>query len=147
MVAGLRPWQLGIFVLLLCKGVIGKEALVMSASIPLIKKGHGSEVKYNRRFLWNHSYMITSGHDPSLEVGFSHPPLAESFGCTGEKLAFNTWREYNSCRSSMTRRVGIHPRVTRPVRMQMLDPSSSRLHSFFFHSFLAEDGTSASIPL
>ena len=72
---------------------------------------NGSEVKYNRRFLWNHSYMITSGHDPSLEVGFSHPPLAESFGCTGGKLAFNTWREYNSCRSSMTRRVAVFIRA------------------------------------
>ena len=65
----------GLFVLLLLEGVIGKEALVNVRIHSPLKKGHGSEVKYNRRFLWNHSYMITSGHDPSLEVGFSHPPL------------------------------------------------------------------------
>ena len=114
-----------------------------SASIPLIKKGHGSEVKYNRRFLWNHSYMITSGHYLLKKQAFPIPPSAESFGYTGGKFSLYTWRELNSCRTSMTSRVGIHPRVTRPARMQMLVPSSSRLHSFSFPFVPAEKVFSA----
>ena len=59
----------------------------------------------------------------------------------------NSKREFNSCRTSMTPRVGIHPRVTRPARMQMLVPSSSRLHSFSFPFVPAEKVFSASIHL
>ena len=59
MVAGLRPWQLG-FCVLLFEGVIGKEALEnVRVPFPLLRRDNGSEVKHNRRFLWNPSYVIT----------------------------------------------------------------------------------------
>ena len=50
MVAGLRPWQLG-FCVLLFEGVIGKEALEMSAfHLPSKKGENGSVVKHNNSY-------------------------------------------------------------------------------------------------
>ena len=65
----------GLFVSLLLEGGLEKRHWRMSAFHSPLKKGNGSEVKYNRRFLGNPSYMITSGHYPSLEVRLFLSPL------------------------------------------------------------------------